>query len=395
VITGDASPERVYLDYGGFAPVDPRVLAVMRPFLEAGIGNPSAPHSLGAEARASLEAARAKVARLCGGAASGVIFTSGATEANNLAIRGVAHGPQGAVGARIVVSPVEHVSVANACRDLERGGATVVTLPVDGEGRVGLDALRRSLAAGAALVSIGAASGEIGTLQPLAEISRLTRAAGVPLHVDAVGALGRVPLSADQMGIDLLTLSSNDLYGPPGAGALWVRPEIKLRPQILGGGQEGGYRAGTENLPALVGLGVAAELMRAEASHGEPARLAALRDRLRDALLSALDACRLTGTRSGRLPHHLSLVLRGVKTDDLLVELDRAGIAASSGSACVSLTQTPSATLRAIGCAPDELDGPLCFTLGRFSTVADVEAVLRHLPGIAARQRALASVGRR
>jgi len=395
VSSGDAWPERVYLDYGGFAPVDPRVLAVMRPFLEAGIGNPSAPHSLGAEARASLEAARAKVARLCGGAVSGVIFTSGATEANNLAIRGVALGSRGAAAARILVSPLEHVSVANACRDLEREGAAVVMLPVDGEGRVGLEALRRALSAGAALVSIGAASGEIGTLQPLAEISRLTRAGGVPLHVDAVGALGRVPLSVDAMGIDLLTLSSNDLYGPPGAGALWVRPELKLRPQILGGGQEAGYRAGTENLPALVGLGVAADLMRTEAAHGEAKRLAALRDRLLDEQLSAVDGCRLTGARSERLPHHLSLVLRGVKTDNVLLDLDRAGIAASSGSACASLTQTPSATLRAIGCAPDELDGPLCFTLGRFSTVGDVEAVLRHLPGIAARQRALAPGGRR
>ena len=391
---GDAAPERVYLDYGGFAPVDPRVLAVMRPFLEAGIGNPSAPHSLGAEARVALEAARVKVARLCGGAAAGVIFTSGATEANNLAIKGVALGPRGAGGARVIVSAVEHVSVANACRELERGGAAVVTLPVDGEGRVVLDALRCALGTEAALVSIGAASAEIGTLQPLAEIGRLTRAAGVPLHVDAVGALGRVPLAVDAMGIDLLTLSGNDIYGPPGTGALWVRPELKVRPQILGGGREGGYRAGTENLPALVGFGVAAELMRTEGGHGEAARLAALRDQLLEELLDAVVDCRMTGARR-RLPHHLSVVLRGVKADNVLLDLDLAGIAASTGSACASLTQTPSATLRAIGCAPDELDGPLCFTLGRFSTAGDVEAVVRQLPRIVARRRALAPLGRR
>lgn len=389
---GDASPERVYLDYGGFAPVDPRVLAVMRPFLEAGIGNPSAPHSLGAEARAALEAARVKVARLCGGAAAGVIFTSGATEANNLAIRGVAGG---AGGARVIVSSVEHVSVVNACRELERGGAAVVTLPVDSEGRVVLDALRCALGTEAKLVSICAASGEIGTLQRLREIGRLTRAAGVPLHVDAVGALGRVPLAVDAMGIDLLTLSGNDIYGPPGTGALWVRPELKIHPQILGGGQERGYRAGTENLPALVGFGVAAELMRTEGGHGEATRLAALRDQLLEELLDAVVDCRLTGPRTGRLPHHLSVVLRGVRADSVLLDLDLAGIAASSGSACASLTQTPSATLRAIGCAPDELDGPLCFTLGRFSTGADVEAVLRQLPPIVARLRALAPLGRR
>jgi len=392
VSAGDASPERVYLDYGGFAPVDPRVLAVMRPFLEAGIGNPSAPHSLGAEARAALEAARVKVARLCGGAAAGVIFTSGATEANNLAIRGVAGG---AGGARVIVSSVEHVSVVNACRELERGGAAVVTLPVDSEGRVVLDALRCALGTEAKLVSICAASGQIGTLQRLREIGRLTRAAGVPLHVDAVGALGRVPLAVDAMGIDLLTLSGNDIYGPPGTGALWVRPELKIHPQILGGGQEGGYRAGTENLPALVGFGVAAELMRTEGGHGEATRLAALRDQLLEELLDAVVDCRLTGPRTGRLPHHLSVVLRGVRADSVLLDLDLAGIAASSGSACASLTQTPSATLRAIGCAPDELDGPLCFTLGRFSTGADVEAVLRQLPPIVARLRALAPLGRR
>ncbi len=392
---GSALPERVYLDYGGFAPVDTRVLAVMRPFLEGGIGNPSAPHSLGAEARESLEAARVKVARLCGGTASGIIFTSGATEANNLAVKGVALARRLSGGARIIVSSVEHVSVVNACRDLERAGAAVVALPVDREGRVDLDALRRALATEAALVSIGAASAEIGTLQPLSEISRLTRAAGVPLHVDAVGAIGRVPLAVDSMGIDLLTLSGNDIYGPPGTGALWVRPELKLRPQILGGGQEGGYRAGIENLPGLVGLGVAAELMRTEGTHVEAPRLARLRDQLLEGLLDTVGDCRLTGARSARLPHHLSLVLRGASADSVLLDLDLAGIAASSGSACASLTQTPSATLRAIGCTPEEMEGSLCFTLGRWSTAADVDAVLAHLPPLVARLRSLAPLVRR
>jgi len=392
---GVAAPHRVYLDYGSFAPVDPRVLAVMRPFLEAGIGNPSAPHSLGAEARASLEAARVKVARLCGGAASGVIFTSGATEANNLAIKGVALAAHAPATTRIILSSVEHISVVNSCRDLERRGATVVFVPVDREGRVDLAALRAAIHAGAALVSIGAGSDEIGTLQPLAEIIRLTRAAGVPLHVDAVGALGRVPLAADAMGIDLLTLSGNDIYGPPGTGALWVRPDVKLRPQLLGGGQEAGYRSGTENLPALVGLGVAAEIMRTEAAHGESARLAALRDRLLNGLLESVGECRVTGARADRLPHHLSLVIRGVKADSVLLDLDLAGIAASSGSACASLTQTPPAALRAIGCSSDEMEGSLRFTLGRWSAAADVEAVLQCLPAIVSRLRALAPLAPR
>jgi len=388
VAAGAVEPERVYLDYAGFAPVDPRVLAVMRPFLEAGIGNPSARHSLGAEARESLDAARLKVARLCGGAAGGIIFTSGATEANNLAIKGVAL--RARPGARVVLSAIEHISVINACRDLEKAGVSLTVLPVDGEGRVDPDALRSALTADTALVSIAAANPEIGTVQPLKEIGRVTRAAGVPLHVDGVGALGRVPLNVEAMGIALLTMSGNDLYGPPGRGAPWVRPGVRIHPQMLGGGQEGGYRSGTENLPGTVGFGVAAELMRVEGTHHEAARLATLRDRLMAGVLEAIADCRVTGSREARLPHHLSLVIRGVKADSLLLDLDLAGVAASTGSACASLTQLTSHVLRAIGCTPAEAEGSLCFTLGRWTTASDVEAVLQRLPPIVARLRALA-----
>ena len=382
--------QRVYLDYAGFAPLDPRVLAVMRPFFEAGIGNPSARHSLGVEAREALDAARVKVARLCGGAASGVIFTSGATEANNLAIRGAARASRARGPGRILLSAVEHVSVVNQCRELEKSGAALVFLPVDGDGRVEPDAVREALTPDTALISVGAASGEIGTLQPLREIGHIARSAGVPFHVDAVGALGRIPIAADSMGIDLLSLSGNDLYGPPGTGALWVRPGVKLHPQVLGGGQEGGYRSGTENVPGVVGLGVAAELMRAESLHGEGDRLAGLRDRLLDRVLEAVPDCRLTGSRRARLPHHLSVVLRGVKADSVLLDLDLAGISASTGSACAALTETPSHVLRAIGCAPDEVDGSLCFTFGRWSAPADVDTALERLPFIVSRLRTLA-----
>lgn len=386
---GAVEPERVYLDYAGFAPVDPRVLAVMRPFLEAGIGNPSARHSLGAEARESLDAARLKVARLCGGAAGGIIFTSGATEANNLAIKGVAlRARPGA--ARVLLSAIEHISVINACRDLEKAGVALTVLPVDAEGRVDPEALRAALTADTVLVSIAAANPEIGTVQPLKEIARVTRAAGVPLHVDGVGAIGRVPLGVEAMGIDLLTMSGNDLYGPPGSGALWVRPGVRIHPQMLGGGQEGGYRSGTENLPGTVGFGVAAELMRVEGAHHEATRVAALRDRLMAGVLATVADCRVTGSRVARLPHHLSVVIRGVKADSLLLDLDLAGVAASTGSACASLTQLTSHVLRAIGCTIAEAEGALCFTLGRWTTASDVEAVLQRLPPIVARLRALA-----
>lgn len=385
---GGESPGRVYFDYAGFAPVDPRVLAVMRPFFEAGIGNPSARHSLGAEARESLEAARIKVARLVGGAPSGVVFTSGATEANNLAIKGVVL-RTGEHPRHVIASCVEHISVLNACRDLEKAGAAVTLLPVDGEGRVDPDALHRALRPETALVSIAAANEEIGTLQPLADLARVTRAARVPLHVDGVGAIGRASLAAESLGVDLLTVSGNDIYGPPGTGALWVRKGVKLAPQILGGGQEVGFRSGTENLPGLVGLGVAADLIRSEAAHGEPARLTGLRDRLLQGLLETIPECRVTGPFARRLPHHASLVFRGVKADSVLLDLDLAGIAASSGSACAALTQTPSHVLRAIGCTPAEADGSLCFTLGRWSTSIEVDVVLDRLPAIISRLRAL------
>ncbi len=384
---GGGGVTRVYLDYAAFSPVDPRVVALMRPFLEGGVGNPGAPHSLGLEARASLDGARAKVARLVGATAAGVIFTASATEANNLAVRGLA---ERAAGRHLVTSAVEHISVVNACRWLEKRGWQVTYVPVDGEGRVDPDAVAGALRGDTALLSVMAANGEIGTLQPLREIGRAARARGVPFHVDAVGAAGRVPLSVDELGIDLLTLSSNDLYGPPGAGALWARAEVKLGPVVVGGGQESGYRAGTENLPAIVGMGVAADLARAEGA-AEMARLAALRDRLLEGVLARVPRARLTGARGpGRLPHHASVVVSGVKADGVLLELDLRGVAASSGSACTMASGAPSHVLRAIGCAREELEGSLCFTLGRWTTGAEVDAVLEALPGVVERLRRLA-----
>lgn len=383
-----ALPVRVYLDYSGFAPVDPRVLAVMRPFLEGGVGNPSALHLLGSEARESLEVARVKVARLLGGAASGVIFTSGATEANNLAIKGVALGAAKARG-HVVTSSVEHISILNPCRDLEKGGFRVTYLRVDGEGRVDPGDLAAAISPETVLVSVQAANPEVGTIQPIAALARIARDRAVPFHVDGVGAGGRIPLLVDQIGIDLLTLSGNDLYGPPGAGVLWVRPGVKLFPQILGGGQEGGYRSGTENLPAIVGMGVAAELTRLE-GQAEALRLTRLRDRAIEGLLAGVSDCRPTGSRTERLPHHVSVCLRAVKADSVLMDLDLSGVAAASGSVCASKTFEPSHVLRAIGCDPEEIEGSLCFTLGRWTTATEIEATLALVPPIVSRLRALA-----
>jgi cysteine desulfurase len=380
---------RVYLDYGGFAPVDPRVVALMRPFLEGGIGNPSANHSVGLEARASLESARAKVARLIGGSPTGVIFTASATEANNLALKGVAL--RSGERRHIVTSAIEHVSVVHPCRDLAERGYAVSWLPVDGLGRVDPDAVAAAIRPDTALVSIQAANAEIGTIQPLRAIGRLARARGVPFHVDAVGAAGRLPLSVEEQGIDLLALSSNDLYGPPGAGALWVRPQtVRVAPLIVGGDQEGSLRAGTENLPGIVGMAVAADVARTERAR-EMERLGALRDRLIRGVLDSVPIARLTGPPGAeRLPHHASFVLRHLKAASVLIDLDARGIAASSGSACTAKTGEPSHVLRAIGCDPGDCGGALCFTLGRWTTASEIDLVLDVLPSVVDRLRRLA-----
>jgi cysteine desulfurase len=375
---------RVYLDYAGFSPVDPRVVAVMRPFFEGGVGNPNAQHSLGLEARASLDGARGKVARLFGATAAGVIFTASATEANNLAIKGLA---QRASGRHLVTSAIEHISLIDSCRELEKRGWSVSYVDVDTEGRIDPEAVAGAIRPDTALVSIMAANNEIGTIQPVREIGRIARARGVPFHVDAVGAAGRVPLAVDDCRIDLLTLSSNDLYGPPGAGALWVRSTVKLAPLTVGGGQEHGYRAGTENLPAIAGMGVAADLARVEVA-GEVARLGELRDRLLAGLLARVPEARLTGPRGAdRLAHHASIVVPGVKAEHVLTDLDLRGIAASSGATCTAMTGEPSHVLRAIGCDRDTAEGSLCFTLGRWTTASEIDLVLEALPAVIARVR--------
>jgi cysteine desulfurase len=342
---------------------------------------------LGLEARASLDGARAKVARLFAATPADVIFTASATEANNLAIKGLA---QRAAGRHVVTSAIEHVSLIDSCRDLEKRGWSVTYVGVGADGRVDPEAVASAIRSDTVLVSIMAANNEIGTIQPVREIGRIARARGVPFHVDAVGAAGRVPLPVDDCRIDLLTLSSNDLYGPPGAGALWARATVKLAPLTVGGGQERGYRAGTENLPAIAGMGVAADLARVEVA-GEVARLGALRDRLLSGLLERIPEARLTGARGpDRLPHHASIVVPGVKAESVLMELDLRGIAASSGAACTAMTGEPSHVLRAIGCDRDTAEGSLCFTLGRWTTGSEMDLVLDAVPAVIARLRRLA-----
>lgn len=382
--SGVRPARRAYLDYSDFAPVDPRVLAVMRPFLEGWVGNPAARHSLGEEARESLRAARAKVGRLVGGRPDGVVFLSGATEANNLAVKGVAL--RGA-GRHVVTSVVEHPSLLAPCRDLVGAGFEVTTVGVDHEGRISPDEVRRALRSDTCLVAIGAANGHSGAAQPWRAIAAVTREAGVPLHLDGVWALGRLPMTVEADGIDLLTVSANDLCGPPGVGALWIRPGLRLVPQLLGAGQEDGLRAGTENLAGAVGLGVAAEFAFREGS-AEAGRLEALRDRLIEGLGRRSSALRLVGPRRDRLPQHAGFVVPGVKGESLVLALDAAGISAASGT----LAGQPSPVLRAMGLGDREAEGGLAFTLGRWTTADEVDVVVSELPPIVERLRAASPV---
>jgi cysteine desulfurase len=383
----------VYLDYGGFVPVDPRVHAVMRPYLDGWVGNPSSLHSLGAEAKESLEASRKKVARLIGGGPQGVVFTSGATEANNLAIKGAAGLAQDR-GRHLIVSAIEHISVLNPLRDLVKHGWSVTMLPVDQEGRLEADALRQALRPDTVLVSVLMANPEIGAIEPVKSLAAVCRRHGVSFHVDAVGAIGRVPFDAEGWGVDLVTLSGNDIYGPPGAGALYIRPGLKIAPQLLGGGQEDGLRSGSENLPAIVGMGVAAEIMRREGA-GEAHRLTDLRDQLITRLLESVEGIRLTGSQTDRLPQHVSVCLRAIKGESVVLDLDLHGIVASTGSACASKTLEPSHVLRAIGCQPEEIEGSVCFTLGRWTRSQDIETLLEVFPRTVERLRAISPLSPR
>jgi cysteine desulfurase len=384
-LAGGVRPaRRAYLDYSDFAPVDPRVLGVMRPFLEGWVGNPAARHSLGEEARESLRAARAKVGRLVGGRPDGVVFLSGATEANNLAVKGVAlRGPR----RHIVTGVAEHPSLLAPCRDLVKAGFEVTAVPVDREGRISPDDVRRALRADTCLVALGVANVEVGTVQPWRAIAAVTREAGVPLHLDAVGMLGRMPITVEADGIDLLTVGSNDLCGPPGVGALWIRQGLRLAPQILGAGQEDGLRSGTENLAGAVGLGVAAEFAFREGP-AETGRLEVLRDRLIDGLAPRCPSLGLLGPRRDRLPQHAGFVVSDVKGESLVLALDLAGISAASGTTCGALTGEPSPALRAMGLSEREAQGALTFTLGRWTTADEVDVVLSELPPIVERLRA-------
>ena len=364
---------RIYLDHASSMPVDPRVVKFAQPFLANGYGNPSSLHSVGLEAKRAVEQARAKVAEFIHAEnESTIIFTSSATEANNLAVKGTAL-RNITQGKAVVASAIEHMSVFNPMKELQKNGFSFTMITVDSTGLVDLTKLQDALTKTTTLTSIMYANNEIGTIEPIKEISKIVHEKGLYLHVDAVAAAGRLPIDVQKEGIDLLSLSSNDLYGPVGAGALYVKPGVKLQPVLLGGGQERGLRSGTENVVAIAGMGEAARIASQEMRQ-ESARLLPIRDALIKDILK-IEQSHLTGHQKQRLPHHASFRFSSIEGESILLNMDMYDIQVSTGSACSSKTLEPSHVLLAIGLKHEEAHGSMVLTLGRSTTMEHVATV--------------------
>ncbi len=379
-----------YLDYAATTPLDARVLAAMQPYFGQFFGNPSSIHRFGQQAEAAVEQARAAVAAALNARPHEIIFTSCGSESDNLALRGAAFAARRERGAgHILISPVEHHAVSRTARQLgEVFGFEVETLPVDSFGRVPPEAVAARLRPDTALVSVMAANNEIGTLNPVAEIGALCRQRGVPFHTDAVQYAAHLPVDVDALQVDLLSLGAHKFYGPKGVGALYVRSGTPLLPMQTGGSQEFGLRAGTQNVPYIVGMGRAFTLAQEEHA-ARAARLLPLRERIIRQVLEDIPASRLTGHPQERLPNHASFVFRDVDGHTLLTLLDMAGFACSSGSACKTGNPEPSDVLLALELEPDWALGSLRITLGKDTAPEDVARFLDVLPPLVARARAL------
>ena len=378
----------IYLDHQSCCPVDPRVEEFARHYSCIDFGNPSALHSRGLAAKAAVEEARGKVAELIGAEnPESIIFTAGATQANNLAIRGAAL-RNAAKGKKLLASQIEHISVLNPHKDLKKGGFELDLIPVDGMGVIDVSSLERLAGKETVLASVMYANGEIGTVQPIKEVSEIVHREGTLLHVDATAAAGKIAVDVQKDGIDLLTLSSNDIYGPQGAGALYVRPGVRIQPVAFGGGQERGLSPGTENLYALAGFGEAARLARLEMAE-ESRRLLAIRTALMDEILK-IDEAYLTGHPSQRLPHHASFRFSRIEGESILLTMDAMfNIQVSTGSACSSRTLEPSHVLLAIGLKHEEAHGSMIMTLGRQNSISQVPAIASAAKKTVERLRAL------
>ncbi len=377
----------VYLDYQSSKPVDPRVITAMRPYFYDKFGNPSSLHHVGDEATKVLDNARQTIANFIAAEKNEIIFTSGATESNNLALIGFALRNKNK-GNHIIISEIEHISIHNIAKFLTKNGFTVSKVPVDQFGKVSIEKIEERINDKTILISIGYANNEIGTIQPIGEIGELCRKKNIAFHSDAVPAEGLLPLDVNKDNLDLLTLSSNDIYGPKGIGALYIRKGIKLNPLIIGGGQERGLRSGSENIPGIVGMTKAAEIMEREMSE-EVKRFIRYRDMLIKNILEKIPKSHLNGHPTDRLPNNAHFRFDGIEGESLLLSLKDEGIDVSTGSACSSKTLEPSHTLIATGLLHEEAHGSLQITCGRFTTEKDLDTFLDIIPGVVNRLRQL------
>lgn len=375
----------VYLDHYAATPVVTEASMAMAPYLDDKFGNPSSLHSWGDAAREAVEEAREHVASLLSADPAEIIFTSGGTEANNTAIKGIAWAAR-KKGNHIVVSEIEHFSVLHSARTLEKLGFEVTEVGVDGDGVVSPERVREALRPDTVLISVMIANGEIGTVQPVKEIAVVARGEGIAFHTDAVAAAGYLPLDVNDLGVDALSIASDLLYGPKGAGALWVRHGLRLMPFLDGGTQEGGRRGGTENVPGVVGMGVAARLAGEDLGK-RAGRLASMRDLLIERLPRAIPHLRLTGHPTNRLPWNASFTVEFIEGEGMLLLLDQVGVAVSSGSACTSRALKGSHVLSACGVPAAIGQGSLLFSFGLDNLPEDVDYVLEVLPPIVLRLR--------
>jgi cysteine desulfurase len=379
--------KRIYLDYAATTPTDPEVVKAMMPYLSDIFGNPSSIHSFGQETRAAVDEAKDKIAALIGARSEEIVFTGGGTEADNFAIKGIAYANEGK-GNHIITTSIEHHAVIEPCRFLQRRGFEVTCLPVDQYGLVDPQDVKNAIIDKTILISVMHANNEVGTIEPIAEIGRIAKEAGIYFHTDAVQTVGRIPVKVDELGVDLLAVSAHKLYGPKGVGALYIRKGAKLTPFIHGGEQERKRRAGTENVPAIVGFGKAVEIANQDMDI-EAKRLISLRETLIKGLMSRIEHIRLNGHPTRRLPNNVNVSVEFVEGESMLLNLDLEGIAASTGSACSSSSLEPSYVLLAMGLLHELAHGSLRFSLGRESTEEDIARVLEVLPRIIAKLRAM------
>ena len=379
--------KQIYLDYAATTPTHPEVVKAMLPYFTSAFGNPSTLYACGQETKGAIEEARVKVADLIGARDEEIVFTSGGTEADNFALKGVAYANE-KKGNHIITTPIEHHAVIETCKFLEGRGFKVTCLPVDGYGLVDPDDVRRAITDETILISVMHANNEVGTIEPIAEIGKIAKEAEIYFHTDAVQAVGRIPVDVDELGVDLLSLSAHKIYGPKGVGALYIRKGTRLSSFMHGGEQEKGRRASTENVPGIVGLGKAAELARQDMSK-EVERITCLRDQLIKGLLERIDHIHLNGHPQMRLPNNANVSVDFVEGESMALNLDLEGICVSTGSACSSSSLEPSHVLLAMGLPPEQTHGSLRLTLGRWTTEKEINRVIEVLPPIVAKLRAM------